>query len=114
MVNPQFQEQKAVSLVEVKTLLDDMEKRDAELNYRANKAKEYLAHFVELDMAKKDELLKKILALNQTRLKEEHIMKIVDFLPTTSDELKIILQSYPLSLPKKDMDAILAVVKEFA
>lgn len=114
MVNPQFEEQKPLSLSDVKGILVKIEKRDQELSYRSTKAKEYLESFIPLDDKKKEELFGKLHNLKQTRLKDEHMMKIVDFLPTTVDELKIILQSYPLSLPKKDMETIVGVVKDFA
>jgi DNA-directed RNA polymerase subunit F len=46
MANPQFIEEKSLSLVDVKATLQAIEKRDEELNYLSNKAKEYLDHFV--------------------------------------------------------------------
>lgn len=112
MVNPQFIESKPMMLVDVKTVLEMMQERDTELNYRSGKAKEYLDSFVTLTSEKKEKLLKKLQELNLTRLREEHFTKIVDFLPTTANELKVVLQAYPLSLPKKDQDNIVATVKE--
>ena len=53
------------------------------------------------------------MGLNLTRLKEEHIAKIIDFLPKTLTELKVVLQAYPLTIPKKDQESTLAVVKDF-
>lgn len=113
MTNPQFIEEKPLGLVDTKVLLDSMRKRDIEFNPISNKVNEYLETFVSLTTAKKEELHKKILGLDLTRLKEEHIAKIIDFLPTTASDLKIVLQAYPLSLPKKDQDSIAAVVKDF-
>ena len=114
MTNPQFIEEKALSLVDVKEILQEIEKRDTELGYLSNRAKEYLDAFVTLSKEKKEELHKKLVDLNLTRLKEEHIMKIIDFTPTTLDSLKAILQSYPLSLPKKDQTSIVDTVKSVA
>ena len=114
MANPQYIEQKSLSLVDVKIKLEEIEKRDKELNYLSNKAKEYLEIFVKLDLKQKEELEKKLSGLDLTRLKEEHIAKIIDFLPKTVDELKIVLTAYPLSMPKKDQEAIVKTVKEFA
>ena len=112
MVNPQFVESKPMTLVDVKTALGMMQERDTELNYRSGKAKEYVENFVTLSPEKKEKLLKKLQELNLTRLREEHFTKIIDFLPETANELKIVLQAYPLSLPKKDQDGIVAAVKE--
>ena len=47
------------------------------------------------------------------RLKEVHIIKIIDFLPKDVDDLKVILQAYTVNMPKKDMESIIAIVKEF-
>ena len=113
MTNPQIVEEKPLSLVDTKVLLKKIEKRDEGLNYLSNKAKEYLDAFVILSSKEKGELQKKLVALKLTRLKEEYINKIADFLPKTANELKAVLQAYPLSLPKKDQEAIIKVVKEF-
>ena len=113
MTNPQFIEEKPLSLVDVKELMNHIQKRDSELNPLSTRLHEYLDAFVTLSPSKKEELKKKLAGLELTRLKEEHFAKIIDFLPTTANELKVVLQAYPLSLPKKDQDSILGVVKEF-
>ena len=114
MADPQFVEEKSLSLVEVKSILAKIEKRDEKLNFLSNKTKEYLENFVKLSEKKKEELQQKLVGLNLTRLQEEHIVKIVDFLPKTVEELKVVLQAYPLSMPKKDQEAIVQAVAEFA
>lgn len=113
MANPIFIEEKTLSLVDVKDYVEAIEKRDTKLTFLSGKCKEYLDGFVTLTPAKKEELQKKLLHLNLTRLKEEHIAKIIDFLPKDTNELKVVLQAYPLSMPKKDQDAIVEVVKDF-
>ncbi|MDP3733746.1 MAG: hypothetical protein Q8R37_00825 [Nanoarchaeota archaeon] len=113
MVSPQFITEKALSLADVQRIFNDVEKRDTQLNYLSHKAKESLAALTILSTDKKEELSKKLMGLNLTRLKDEHVMKIIDFLPLTMDELKVVLQAYPLSMPKKDQELIVALVKEF-
>ena len=114
MANPQYIEQKPLSLVDVRVALENIEKRDQELNFLSNKTKEFLDTFVTLNLEKKQELEKKLVGLNLTRLKEEHIAKIIDFLPKTIDELKVVLQAYPLSFSKKDQEVIIKTVIEVA
>ncbi len=114
MPNPQFIEEKSWSLSAVKTALEKIEKRDGTLNYLSGKAKDYLEGFASVSSAKKEELHKKLMSLQLARLKEEHINKIIDFLPKTANELKIVLLAYPLSLPKKDQESIVAAVQEVA
>ena len=113
MSNPQFVEEKPLALADVKSILHDIEKRDKELSYLSNKAKEYLDAFVKLDLKKKAELHQKLTDLNLVRLKEEYIVKIIDFLPKTVNDLKVVLQAYPVSLPKKDQESIIKAVAEF-
>ncbi len=112
MAAPQFIEEKGVSIADVKTIMASIEKRDTEMNFRSNKTKEFLENFAaDVDAKKNEELKEKLLGLGLTRLREEHVSKIVDFLPKTADDLKVVLQAYPLSMPKKDMDAIVDAVK---
>ena len=114
MTSPRFVEESTIDLSEVKSILEGVDKRDEELNYRSNKTKEFLDSFCgALSDKHIVDLRKKLVDLNLTRLKEEHIVKIVDFLPTTAQDLKVVLQAYPLSLPKKDQDAIIDAVKGF-
>lgn len=112
MPNPQFIEEKGISLVDVKSIVDKIEKRDTALNYLSTKSKEYVESFVTFSHLQKEELHAKLLGLQLTRLKEEHINKIIDFLPKSVNELKIVLLAYPLSLPKKDQESIVATVQE--
>jgi len=114
MPSPQYLSETPLALAEVKAILQAVEKRDENLNFLSNKAKEHQVLFVTLSKEKKDELYSKLTALNLTRLKEEHYCKIMDFLPQNLEELKVILQSYPLSLSKKDQESIVAAVTEVA
>jgi len=112
MAHPFFIEEKSLSLADVKEYLQKIEKRDPLLNRLSQKCKEYFESFEQLpSLEKKQALEKKLTALELTRLKPEHIMKICDFLPQTVNDLKIVLQAYPLSMPKKDQDAIVEAVK---
>ncbi|HLC52721.1 MAG TPA: hypothetical protein VJI98_05745 [Candidatus Nanoarchaeia archaeon] len=113
MANPQFVSEEPLTLSDVKKILTDIEKRDTELNYRSNKAKEYVENFPTLNHKKRQELHKKLEELALTRIKLEHIVKIIDFMPQSVEDLKTVLQAYPLSLPKKDQESILATVKAF-
>lgn len=112
MPNPKLIEETTISLVDVKESLQKVEERDKELNYRSNKTKEYLDLFAPLPKEKKEELYKKLTGLKLLRLKEAHIVKIIDLIPKTVEDLKIVLQAFSVNIPKKDMESITAVVKE--
>jgi DNA-directed RNA polymerase subunit F len=114
MPTPSFVEEKPLSMLDAHSILEQLQKRDIELNHLSNKVKDYLALFMTLTSTQKEELYKKLKALEISRLKEEHMVKIIDFLPRTAGELKAVLQAYPLSLSKKDQESILEVVQKVA
>lgn len=100
-----------ISIYNLKKELDKIRKRDNELNFRANKTEEYLAQITELKNA--EELFDKILKLNIPRLKEQHIHKILDIMPTTLNELKVVLQGYTITLNNESMKKIVDTINEF-
>ncbi len=93
---------------EVKDFLDSEE----ELNYRAGKTKDYLQDFSFISTKKAKELMEKLDGLKITRLKNEIVCKIADVLPQDVDELKSIMQAYTVTLPEKDYERIVKLVKE--
>ncbi len=114
MVKPEIISEKPVTITELKQEIDKIKKRDKELNFRVGKTEEYLSHFMTLSKAKEDELIKKLEKLNIPRLKDIHITKIVDIVPKTVDELKIILQGYTITVNNDNIKKIVDIIKEFA
>ena len=97
-----------ISSAELKEHLERIKKRDGELNFRANKTLEYLNHF---DIPKDyKELSEAITQLKVPRLKDSHIKKIIDVRPKTVEELKVILQGYPISINNENLKKIVDVV----
>ncbi|MFP4111857.1 MAG: hypothetical protein ACLFUO_02575 [Candidatus Woesearchaeota archaeon] len=102
-----------LSLAEVKAKLSSIKKRDEELNFRANKVQEYIsAHHI---MSQKDakELASKLEELDLSRIKDVHIKKIVDLLPETEDDLKVILSGYNITQSSDNVKKILDAVKGY-
>ena len=86
-------------------------KRDKELNFRATKTEEHLGH---IGTPKNlDPLFDKISKLNISRLKEQHIRKIIDMMPKTVKDLKVIMQGYTISLNNENMKKIVDAVNKF-
>jgi len=112
MTKPIVLSESPIAMCELKEELEKIKARDSELNFRAAKTQEYLEQFVELPAKKLHELKKKIEDLNVLRLKSEHIAKIVDLLPTTVEELKVILQSYTVSVTNENLNKIVEAVNE--
>lgn len=105
--------EKPITIVELKEELERIKKRDKELNFRANKTDEYLNQFAKIKPKDVKEIAKKIEALKITRLKEDHIVKIIDLMPSAAEDLKSILQSYSLALSNDNLNKIVDIVKEF-
>ncbi|MDD5086292.1 MAG: hypothetical protein PHV16_00925 [Candidatus Nanoarchaeia archaeon] len=114
MVNPEILSEQPITMVELKEEIEKIKKRDKELNFRVGKTEEYLSHFKTLSKSKHDELIKKIEGLNIPRLKDIHIKKIVDLMPRTVDDVKVILQGYALTISNDNVKKIAGIVDEFA
>jgi len=111
MSDPQIESEKPITLRE----LDDELKKigNDESNFRVIKLQEYLNDFVKIKTKDEKALRKDIEALKIPRLKKEHICKIIDFLPETSDMIKLVLQQFPITISKENLNAICEVVKKY-
>ena len=103
--------EEAISIYDLKAELDRIQTRDTELGFRANKTQEYLNSFAKLDVSKAMELKKKIEELGIPRMKQEHICKLLDVLPTDSEDVKLALNSYSVTLTNENAAKIADVIK---
>ncbi len=102
-----------ISAAEVKHTLDSIKEKEGELNYRAGKTYEYLEQFAKLTPKKAKELFDAITKLGIPRIKEPHIVKLIDVLPTTAKDVKIVLQGYAVTVTNENLDKIAATIAEF-
>ncbi len=93
---------KPLYLSEVKELAGDLSEKP-ELN-------EYLKEFCKLDKKQSAELAKAVNDLNNPKIKDEFVVKIVDLLPRDAESVNKIFND--VSLDEKEINDILAVVKE--
>ena len=112
MVNPTIIEEVPMLLADVKEELEKNKKIDGELNIRAGKTQDYLAPFTTLNLKKAKEMAKKLMDLNIPRVKEQHVFKVVDLMPKTLDELKVILQGYTITVSNDNMKKIVDILNE--
>lgn len=99
-----------LNMAEFKKELDKIKKRDKELNFRANKTEGYLNQFISANNS--DELVDALTKLKVPRLKEKQIKKIVDILPTTVNDLKVVLQGYTLSINNENAKKIVDTISK--
>jgi len=113
MTKPEIIKETPISMAEMKIELNRLKKTEEELNFRAERTEEYLNTFVELTAAKSIELKKKLTDSGIPRLKEIHIVKIMDTLPVTHEEVSNVLQGYTVTITKDNLKKIAELVKEF-
>ncbi|MBS3089683.1 hypothetical protein J4461_02255 [Candidatus Pacearchaeota archaeon] len=72
---------------------------------------DYLKAFCKLETADAEKLSEEIRALNNPKIREEMILKILDIMPRDAEDLnKIFLE---VSLTEEESNAILALVKKY-
>jgi DNA-directed RNA polymerase subunit F len=105
--------EKPVTMAEVKDELSKIQKKVGELNFRSNKTHAYLQEFSKISRKKTKELFDEILKLEVPRLKEEHIVKIVDTIPRSSEEVKSLLSGYTITITNENAKKIADKVCEY-
>lgn len=113
-MNPQVVEEVPLNLVEVKEMLKKIKDRDQELNFRAQKTDEYLQAITTIKSKQAEELKEKLLGLNISRLKEQHVQKFIDVMPTTQDSVKTVVSGFNISLTGDQIKKVAEVLKEYA
>lgn len=111
MSDTQIISETPINLYQLKNEFEKIRKRDSELNFRANKTEEYLNQIAVHKNA--DALFVKIMQLDIPRLKEQHIHKIIDIMPATLNELKVVLQGYTVTINNDSAKKIVDIISEF-
>lgn len=101
-----------VCMSDVKDELTKIEKRDGELSFRAQRTKEYLDSVKLPSKAKAKEIREAIEKLEIPRLKENHVNKLIDVMPSSEAEIKVILQGYTVTVTNENIGKIAAIFKE--
>lgn len=117
MSKPEVLEKTPMNVVEVKQELSNIQKslgEDEELNFRAAKTFEYGEDFARLKPKQAQELYEKLQALDIPRMREIHIQKLIDILPTSEKHAKIILGSYHLTVTNENVKKVVSTIKEYA
>ncbi len=112
MSKPSVVSEAPISMVTLKGELDRIEKRDGELNIRTQRTQEYLSQFVTLSEKEAQELFDKINKLEIPRMKDFHIHKIIDLMPSNTDDVKTILQGYTITVKQENLKKIADLVTE--
>ncbi|NTV23836.1 MAG: hypothetical protein HGA85_05705 [Nanoarchaeota archaeon] len=112
-MNPKIIEDNPISICDLRKEMKKVVKRDETLTLRSQKTQEYLDQFVVLKDKDYEALEKELTELEIPRMKDLHVKKILDTLPTCVEELKVILQGYALTISKENMQKIIAAVEKY-
>ncbi len=112
-MEPKTISQTPITLAELKEEVEKIKQRDKEPSIRITRMEDYLNAFVEISPKQGKELHAAISKLAINRLKEEHICKIVDLLPKTANELKLVMQGTAVSLTNDAINKIVEAINEF-
>jgi len=100
-----------VSLVELKERIKELQ-AEGPLSFRAEKTNAYLDAFAFGTAKEAQALTKKITDLNIPRLKDRHIMKVIDIMPKDIDSLRLLLSNETLTIKDEDLKKILDVIPQ--
>lgn len=98
-----------ILMADVRERLEKL-KEKGDLNFRAQKTLEHLEQFAVLKKKKAEELLAELTKLEIPRLREQHLIKLTDILPTTDAEVKVVLQSFAVTVTADNMKKIADVI----
>ncbi len=102
-----------ITMSELKEGIAKIKKKTPELSFRVKKTEEYLQAFELLSQKQASELFEKIVALNVPRLRDIHICKIIDILPSDPNDLKLLLQGYTITVSNENLKKITDLIKEY-
>jgi DNA-directed RNA polymerase subunit F len=94
---------KPLHLAEVKGMIKDIEEK--------KELADYIKKFTKLPKDKADAMAEELRALENLKMKEEHVIKIVDFMPKDQEDLGKIFSD--VSLDDKEANDILDIVKKY-
>lgn len=100
-----------VSWAKAKKILEKKGK-EKELGYEQKNALEFLRKFSKMSEKKASEMAEELSKIG--RLKEKHIIMVMDMMPKTQDELRVLFANEIVSPTEDEKKKILSVVKKYS
>ncbi len=95
------------------TKVKDILKKVKDKTYEQKMAYEHVKKFSKISSDKAEELIKELLELEMRKLKEHQVVKIVDLMPKSLEDLKVILHKSQIPFKKDELEKILEIVKKY-
>ncbi|NJL43859.1 MAG: hypothetical protein HC945_00845 [Nitrosarchaeum sp.] len=113
MGKPQIVSKDPMTIRTVVDVLETIQKKEGQLNFRAQRAYEYAqACAGPLKAKESEDLVLKLMGLEIPRFKESYARKIADVLPASLRQVKVVLQGYPLTISNENLEKIAKTVAE--
>jgi DNA-directed RNA polymerase subunit F len=96
-----------VTKAEIKKILS--ERKDLEMEQKL--IKEHTGNYKKLNVEKALKLKDNLKNMNNIKLKEDLIIKIIDILPASIDELKVVLQMSLIPFSDEEIEKVFELVK---
>lgn len=101
-----IRDKKPVTLVEVRELLKGSE------TDKAKSTLDFIKKFTKMSFPEANKLKQALIALDIAKLKEEDIVKIIDFIPEDAEDLRKIFSGSDASLEQDEITKILEILKK--
>ena len=103
-------DEKPVSMADVKKILEAKAK-DKKLGYEQNNVLEHLRKFCKISRNNAEQMMEGLRKME--KLKEKHVMLIVNNLPRDLDDMRLLFANERVSLSQDEKKKILDIVKKF-
>jgi len=104
-----IKDEKVISWFDAKKILAEKEKKK-EMVYEQKNALEHLRKFCKLTDKKYNKMIEGLKSIE--KLKDRHIVSVINFMPEKPDELRVLFANERLVLTDDDSKKILKIVKE--
>ena len=101
-----IKDKKPITLAEARELLKGSEGE----NVKATA--DFIKKFTKMSSSDAEKLKKELMALDIVKLKEEDIIKIIDFMPEDAEDVRKIFSGYDISLEQDEINKILETLKK--
>jgi len=106
-----IKDEKFISWAEARKILEKKAGEVGELTYEQKNALEHLKRFSKLSGKKTDEITEQL--RKTEKLKDRHIMSIINTMPQSQEDIKILFSNEMVELSDDDQKKILSAVKKF-
>ena len=100
-----IKEKKSITLAEARELLKQSD------NEKAKALADFIKKFVKMSAADAEKLMKSLEALDLAKLRQEDIVKLIDFMPEDSEDIRKVFSGSDINLDQDEISKVLEALK---